>query len=269
MDEIELLVEQTYRFHQEKFPESAGDEVLPIMGMRAELDMSAPDKPGLIYHIQKTSGLFVLRSLPSKNLRQDFERIQQHPEDYPVLRLVDEKDPHIKKRLNFFVVSDHAQAELIHSQVSNRRFPIDEESLCNLSDPGFSWWFCRKENGFQISFNHAYSQGLDLIKLGPLGDQKVAVKQLDVFLKITQEMQIPISLQLEPHKFNVDGAEEQIVEGLRHVFEFGLISQTIHKLFKILATNPKYLTEVETLWYYFDELSAMRKFWIKIYKELS
>jgi len=269
MDEIELLVEQTYRFHQEKFPESAGDEVLPIMGMREELDMSAPEKPGLIYHIQKNSGLFVLRTLPSKNLREDVNRILQYPEDYPVLRLVDEKDPLQKRRLNFFVVSDHAQAELIHSQVSNRRFPIDEESLCNLSDPGFSWWFCRKENGFQISFNHAYSQGIDLVKLGPLGDQKVAVKQLEVFLKKIQEIELALGVHLEPHKFTIEGSEEQIVEGLRHLFEFGIIGNTIHQLFKILARNSKDLVEVETLWFYFEELSAMRKFWIKIYKELS
>ncbi len=269
MDEIALLVDQTYRHFQQRFPDSNVEDLTPIVGMREDWEFNLPSTPGLIYHVQLTNGLFVLRTLPSKNLRFDMSLINEKPEDYPSLRLIENGESKIFEKLKFFVVEDFCLAEVIHHQVNNRRFPINEESLCNISDPGFSWWYTKREGGFQISFNLSHNEDHDCLKMGPLGDQKVAIKQFEYFFNLIEHLELEIEFHSDFTKFSFFGNDDFILKELIDFFEFGLIGESLKHLFKLLAKGNKDHASLESLWYYFQELSAIRKFWIQIQKEIA
>jgi hypothetical protein len=269
MDEIELLVEQTYRHFHERFPESDLISPSEILGMRGDWEFNLPDGPGIIYHLQKTKGLFVLRTLVSKNIKYDLSLIIESPENYPTLRLVEIGQAQIQDKLRFFEVEDSHHAEMIHHQVSNRRFPIDEETLCNISDPGFSWWLRVIDKGFQLSFNLAHNEEQKFLKLGPLGDQKVAIKQFGDLFNELKKFDLDFESQLDQTKISVMGEEDLIIKDFILYFEEGIIGDTLKHLFKLLAKSNKDLSSLESLWFYLQELSSMRRFWIHIQKDVT
>ena len=47
----------------------------------------------------------------------------------------------------FIEMKDSYRAQLIADLYHGKRFPIREEWLCNLSDPGFSWWLIINDDG--------------------------------------------------------------------------------------------------------------------------
>jgi len=269
MDEIELLVEQTYRHFQDQFSKEAESSDSASFGMRNNLNFIIPQGPGIIYHIQKSMGLFVLRTFISLNIRNDYVNILEEPGNYPALRLLEGSGQvDISSRLRFFSVQNSLHAEMIHDQINNRRFPIEEETLCNISDPGFSWWLSTKGKGFKISFNLAHSEYEGYIKLGPLGDQNVALKQFEHLSSILQQSGLDLEMQAEVNRFSLDEGEALIIEELRKLFEEGIISESLAHLFKLLARNYKDHTSLESTWFYLDELASMRKFWIQVQDDL-
>jgi hypothetical protein len=258
MDEIELLVAETFRHFEENFSKTP---------QREEEEFLLPDGPGVIYHVQKSSSIFVLRTLTSRSLRDDYRHILERPEDYPSLRLLEGGPDEVSGRLKFFVVDDLSQAEIIHDQLNNRRFPVHEEMICNLSDPGFSWWLTKKEKGFQISFNLSVASESS-VKLGPLGDRELAVRSFQAFEALVSSAGIEMNIQNEVNRVQFTDCEEFILEELKDVFEFGVITDTLKDLFKILAKRSSAVSNLETTWFYLQELAAMRRFWIQIQYDL-
>lgn len=263
MDEIELMVAETFKhFHENFGPEDKEEKspVLPEMGEKNEL----PQDPGLLYHIQKTNSVFVIRSFVSKNIREDYQRIIEQPEDYPSLRLLEGGAENLEERLRFFVVDNFSQAEIIHDQMSNRRFPIHEELMCNLSDPGFSWWLTKKNNGFQLSFTMSVSTDDSTVKLGPIGDQQLALRSFQNMESLMTEAGLDLNIQNESSRVQFNEGEEFLLEELKDLFEFGVLGEGMTKLFKLLARRIGDHSQLETLWFYFQELAAMRRFWIQV-----
>jgi hypothetical protein len=268
MDDIELLVAETFSHLRENFgnlPESHSSDLAPTESSDIGF---LPELPGILYHLQKSSSLFVLRTFVSRNIRQDYQKIIENPEDYPSLRLLDGSVGSIEKKLRFFMLDTHLQAEIIHDQISNRRFPVDEEMMCNLSDPGFSWWLTKRNNGFQISFTFSVSSEDSTVKLGPIGDQQLALKSFQEMESLMNEAGLNLNIQNEYNRVQFNDGEELLLEELKDLFEFGVMGEGMTKLFKLLARRIGNHSKLETLWLYFHEIAAMRRFWIQIQYDL-
>lgn len=265
MDEIELLVAETFEHFHNRLAKLPPEEAEASDESESEL----PDEPGVLYHLQRSTSIFVIRTFVSKNIRVDFERILERPEDFPSLRLLEGGEVNVAKKLRFFLVENPYQAEIIHDQLNNRRFPIDEEMMCNLSDPGFSWWLTPKEKGFQLSFTLSVGTNSDSMKLGPLGDQQLALKNFQHLGSLITDAGLSLSLENEMNRVQFSDGEEFLMEELKDLFEFGVVSESMVDLFKILAKKSQDISNLETTWYYLQELAAMRRFWIQVQYDLN
>lgn len=267
MDEIELLVAETFKHFHENFAHNAEAEKRPVTP--PEENDIYPEAPGVIYHIQKTTSVFVIRTIVSKNIRQDFQAIIERPEDYPSLRLLEGSQDDVSRKLKFFIVENPSEAEIIHDQLHNRRFPVNEELMCNLSDPGFSWWLTRKAAGFQLSFTMSVAHDENTLKLGPLGDRELAIRNFQALENLVTAAGIEMNIQNELNRVQFTDCEEFLLEELKDVFEFGVLTVTMKDLFKILARKTKDASALEETWFYLNELAAMRRFWIQIQYDLN
>lgn len=269
MDEIELLVEQTYRHQQEQFPEEE-NVVEGELRMRGEEEIQEilPEGAGVIYHLQQSSSIFVIRTFVSRNVQSDYKMILDRPEDFPSLRLLEGGEIDLSHKLRFFIVENPYQAEIIHDQLNNRRFPVNEESMCNLSDPGFSWWLIPKGSGFQISFTLSVSEAEGMVKLGPLGDQQVALKNFQGLQSLITGAGLELLMENEMNRVQFAEGEEMLMDELRDLFEYGVVSDSMVELFKLLSRSTEDLSVLQTTWYYLQELAAMRRFWIQVQYDL-
>ena len=267
MDDIEFMVAETFKHFHEHFTAPIEAEIPVFDSIKEEVN-EYPPEPGVLYHLQKTASLFVIRTLVSRNIRDDYEKIMSRPEDYPSLRLLEGGEKEVEKKLRFFILGNHLQAEIIHDQISNRRFPIDEEMMCNLSDPGFSWWLTKKNNGFQLSFTFSVTTENATVKLGPIGDQQLAMKTFQQMESLMNEAGLNLNIQNESNRVQFNEGEELLLEELKDLFEFGVMGEGMTKLFKILARRISDHSKLENLWLYFQEIAAMRRFWVQIQYDL-
>lgn len=273
MDEIEFLVDETFKHYQKNFGGALSFEDMPPHshaghGVEFREENELPLGSGLIYHVQKSTSVFVVRTFVSKNIRNDFLDIIENPENYPSLRLLDGSLGEVSTKLKYFLVDESSLAEIIHDQVHNRRFPIHEEMICNLSDPGFSWWLSMKPKGFQLAFTMSMTDE-HTIKLGPLGDRELAVRNFQMLEELISNAGIPMNIQNELNRVQFTDCEEFILEELKDIFEFGVITDTLRDLFKILASKIKKNSSIETSWLYLQEVAAMRRFWIQVQYDLN
>ncbi len=259
MDDMEYLVAETFKHFQEAAPSTQGT------AFAYEIEIS--NGPGLLYHLQKSTSVFVIRSFVSQNMREDFKKIVEGPENYPSLRLI-EDDCDVIEKLKFHSVDTTSQAEIIHDQLNNRRFPIFEETLCNLSDPGFSWWLAKEENSFQVNFNLSVHLEAKNVKLGPLGDHQLASRNLNLISEVILGSGIDYSIQNEGNRIRFGEENPLLKEEFQNLFEFGDISENLKGIFKMIARRSPDQSKIETCWFYLEEIAAMRRFWIKIQYEL-
>ena len=269
MDEISLLVSETYRHYHQHFSDKVFDLIEEELQPEApSLTQDLPSRPGLLYHLQKSTSVFVIRTHVSSNLREDYLKVLENPGDYPSLRLVSDGEIHTDQ-LKFFILESRSQAEIIHDQLSNRRFPIFEERMCNLSDPGFSWWMQPAAGSFQIAFNLSLQQSDDVVKLGPLGDQQLAIKTFLALGDLLESSGLPLSVQNEVNRIQFTETEPMLLEEFRDLFELGVVGEGIIKLFTLLSRKHEDSTLLETTWLYLQELASVRRFWIQVQYDLS
>lgn len=259
MDDIEFLVNETFKHFEEHFADA---EELPELTMKDDMVnlVEYPSTAGVIYHIQKSTSIFVIRTFVSQNIREDFIKIAENPEDYPSLRLLEGGSQEIEGRLKFFIVDNLFQAEIIHDLINNRRFPIHEELICNISDPGFSWWLTKKEKGFQLAFTMSVASEEGTIKLGPMGDREIALRNFQMLEELVTKAGLEMNIQNEINRVQFTDCDEFLLEELKDVFEFGVITDSMEEFFRSLGNM--------TTWLYFQELAAMRRFWIQIQFDL-
>jgi hypothetical protein len=267
MDEIEQMVSETFNHFNEHF--GLIHDNAPKVHTEIDDKLEIPDEPGLLYHIQKSTSVFVIRTLVSKNIREDYFRILEEPVNYPSLRLLEGGIDTISERLRFFVVGDHSQAEIIHDQLCNRRFPMNEEMMCNLSDPGFSWWLSPKTSGFQLAFTLSVGLGDGVLKLGPLGDQQLALRNFNMLQYLISSTGLSLNIQNEVNKVQFSDGDEYLIEELKDLFEFGVLNEGLQKIFKLMAQKVKDHSDLETIWFYFQEVAALRRFWIQIQYDIN
>jgi hypothetical protein len=266
MDEFQQLMNETFNHFHQNFGEARGLEPEAEL---SSLEDELPSGPGVLYHIQKTSTVFVLRTLVSADLRSDYLKVLEAPEDFPTLRLLEAGVEDIAQRLKFFPVEEKSMAEIIHDHLCNRRFPINEEMMCNISDPGFSWWLTKREGSFQVSFTLSVSGGLNHVKLGALGDQQLALKSFQQLAAMFEEAGLGLNIENEMSRVQFSDGEAVLLEELQDLFELGVISDGLRQLFIILARRIEDHSRLETAWFYLQELASMRRFWIQIEYDLA
>ena len=163
-DDISFLVQETFKDAEQ----NSKKRFFPKFGAQDDL----PETAGVLYHVQQNASTFVVRVLPSKNIRADFKNIKKHPDLYPNMRLDDELIE--QGELRYFECDSIQLARSVKLNLANKRFPTFEENVFNVSDPGDSWWMATGEGELKIYFKLSRTEKLHrLTKLGPLGDGKI------------------------------------------------------------------------------------------------
>lgn len=265
MDDIELLLRETYKHFDQNFAASSMDEITEESTVEV-INAEVPSTAGILYHIQKTKGVFVLRLMKSTDLRSDYTEVTQNPDKYPSLRLINGNEVITPK---FFMMDNFLQAEIICDQLHNRRFPVQEELMCNISDPGFSWWLKPRTAGFQICFSMSLGMDESCIKLGPLGDQQLAVKNFRKLEHLITSAGLSLDVANEVGRVSFSDPGAFLSEELKDLFELGLVGEGLIGLFKLLASRLKNHQDLESAWLYLQELASVRRFWIQVQYDLA
>ena len=150
----------------------------------------------------------------------------------------------------FFATSRVELAEVIVDQLFHRRFPLAEDALCNISDPGSSWWMTQQEARLDIFWGGHYSEE-EKLNLGPVGDAAVAY----AFFK-KGESHLRRLLPLEELSLSEKGLSLSVLDPRHAIYQqfcdiFAQGEEPVH---------PSFGTSSLSL--YFEELAVVRRFWI-------
>lgn len=228
-----------------------------------------PETPGVIYKIDNGPSTFCVRGYSVTNIHEAFLELHSPTSSKrPILKLSAEEDA---SQVLFFETKSFELAEAIREQIINRRFPHQEDAVCNISDPGFSWWMNVNdldENGqrlgrFEIFFrSHGINRAEKYIQLGPIGDGSIAALRMNQARTLLRSS-FPIS------EFSCD--DKSFTVASQKPDHLSFIS------FKNIFLEGVNTTEMEnfpdnsmgrTLFYYFHELAIVRKFWIEVKRKL-
>lgn len=255
-DDIDFLVSETFN----ECESNAGKN--PFL-----FEEVLPETSGLIYRVEKGASTFVVRLIETQNIAETMQTIKSSPEKFSSLRLKKNEDDELPY-LNHFQTPSLELAQTIRDQVQNKRFPIHEESLCNLSDPGFSWWLSHNAHSMTISFkNFRVDDQSKFIPIGPLGDAKLTSMKLNQCQALMREL-FPVG-----HFFcneNLFGLETSTL-GLENFDKFKRIfisGFSLDDLFANQMRNEKFCEQHRSSLTYLRELSFIRKFWKVIESEV-
>lgn len=224
-------------------------------------EMLYPRSSGVIYRIDRGGSTFCLRGMACADLAQSFEHFKKNEAQIlKALRLESFTDD---QEVFFFETDTFEAAEVLSDQYFKRRLPLNEEMVCNLSDPGFSWWFCEKEDGFLLSFKTTgFHDNKDLINLGPIGDRKIASQILRTCESYFSEVLKQTEMSCSEKAFQVQSSEKDhlFLKELRDLFLKGEYPSGLEKFFETKQNK--------TLGLYFGELAVLRSFWIELQGQL-
>ncbi len=215
---------------------------------------SIPEAPGLFYKLEKGISTFCLRGAVSEDLSYDMEILESgEGELSQKLKLTGDED---HEHIGFFACKDLAIAETIYDQMINRRFPRQEAMLCNLSDPGFSWWMDKGPLGFKVYFqSHGIERDDSLLQLGPLGDPMIAARRLSRSLSYLKNLFPVNEFSATDKSFMVSTtpSAQAKMEKFFLLFETGEDSLLSEDLIQNDPTFSLYLREI----------AALRRFWLQ------
>lgn len=226
-----------------------------------------PESSGILYHVEQTSGTFVIRTLVSDNLQLDFQKVANNPENFPKLRL--ENDEEELDKLQFFETDNIQIARSITSQLSNKRYPKFEENVINVSDPGDSWYLGYSGNEFKVFFNLSRTHNLEsLVKLGPLGDVKETTQLLGQLSPYFSKFFNVTKYSTNKASFSMTADQENIyLDEFANIFKFGEIGPFLFQKFIELerqAPNEQVLKSFQKVNSFFMYLASTRSFWKKV-----
>ncbi len=228
-----------------------------------------PDCPGIVYKIDNGPSTFCVRGYSVANIREAFVDLKNlSSSKRPVLKLSAESDV---SDVMYFETRSLELAEAIREQIINRRFPHQEDAVCNISDPGFSWWMDEssasedgmKQGRFEIFFrSHGINRAEKYIQLGPIGDGGVAALRMNQARTLLRSS-FPISeFSCDDKSFSVASQKPDHLSfiSFKNIFLEG-INNTELENFPDNSLG-------RTLFYYFHELAIVRKFWIEVKTKL-
>lgn len=251
-----------FNYHRSPSAQDDGPEDQSVEEERSLLDF--PEAPGVVYHLQVGVSTFAIRAIATTDIDETMIYLRSgEPGLLSALKLSATDDEFQDlSNIGYFETETLELAQMVTDQLANRRFPRIEDQLCNLSDPGFSWWLSEEENKFTIYYkSHGLGREERFLKLGPLGDRMIHSKRMQSLRPLLQGL-FPIKEWVSTDKvFSVECV------GDHPGFE----------LFKKLFTDgkwPKDHTAFEasrlglTLYLHLQEVSTMRAFWRQVDSEV-
>ncbi len=263
MSEFDFLTQETVRLtenlddteFEREFFLSNTDQVssnIEANSNESEEVFEYPETTGLIFNILWAGNTVSVRGIPVHNIAEGFDRLQVG--DTELMRKLRINEDQLDT-LFYFECDYFEQAQMIAEQLFLKRFPVEEDLICNISDPGFSWWYIKSESGFRVNFkNHKLKEDGDRIKLGPIGDVVVAAKRLDRIIRHIEEFLPVEKVVINDKYFSLDTTDysHPIIKELIELFEDGKLSEDAVLLCELGFTEKLYLLE----------LAAIRRFWI-------
>lgn len=267
-DEIEKLVTQTLKEAQLISRESLRKMSFPEQNQNL---IVAPECPGVLFHLQVFASTFVIRIVESENLKRDQRKILENPQDYPVLRLMqDDGIDHFEDKLKFFETDSLQAAKAIKKQMANKRFPIVEEHMINVSDPGDNWWIKRQNDSLEIFFKLCRTESIDsLRKIGPLGDANMTMDFLNRLYGYFTLL-FPVRDFSSAHGQFYIGCEAKnnlLFNDFVDIFVSGEIGTELWEKMRTLelsAQKAEHINSLRRANYFLVEIAALRSFWLII-----
>lgn len=265
-DDISFLVQETFKDVEKS---KKGGFLSHFLGQEEEL---APESSGVFYKLELKAATYVVRIFASDNLQRDLKNIKKHPDMYPTLRLTEEDL--ISGRLQFFVCDGLKLAESLKANLANKRFPLFEENVFNVSDPGDSWWLNVEESSLKIYFKLSRTENMSrLIKLGPLGEGR-RYSELFVQLRGYFQKLFPVSDYacgngqismscLDPQNNNF--------YSLIQLFKHGELNSDLFEFLRRWESDPasaNFRDSIQKANYTMVELATMRRFWLDIQEQI-
>jgi len=256
----QLQGQARFNFLTESLALPAAEFAAKNTGEMAEI----PAAPGLFYWPDLGKNTFILRAAPSTNLKETMEHLFAENCDFlDALRIKSTDDENLNL-LNFYQTETFEMAEVVRDQLANRRFLYHEEQVCNISDPGHSWWANISAESIKIHFRSYGLKNEDtLIKLGPIGDQKIAQIRFDQ------------ASQMLPSFFPVT---EYSCSDKGVIIATAAAGHPHFEIYKEIFVKGEFLGQLKsfpkgenslTLYFYFKELAVIRKFWLQLEKSFS
>ena len=273
LDDISFLVQETLKeIEKTRFDRGL---ITNFFGKSTEEDVNVPEEvPGVLFHLQKKTSTFVIRLQESSNLKEDFKNIMKHPEFFPSLRM-SEGEESFEEKLSFFECDNIEVAKMIKDHLSNKRFPMHEEHVFNVSDPGDSWWLRLEENKISVHFKLSQTDKMDgLLKLGPLGNDEYHIEILNKLFGYFK-MIFPVgdySCGSSQWSVTCSEANNLNFENLKLLFSHGETSYDFWEILRRLEQNAKdesLLKSLQQANFYMMKLSCMRHFWKTIQNNLN
>lgn len=232
------------------------EETFALNESGAPAILAKPASPGLIYRIDGGMNTFCVRGIATNNIDETFLNLNRAAlkidEDYPL------------ESIHFFETPTIEQAEAVIEQVGNRRFPKQEDLLCNISDPGFSWWMDLGNDRFEIFFrSHGINRADKYIQLGPIGDLRMAALRMGQVQGLLRSS-FPVSEFSSTDKGFAIGTLKPEHLGFKSFRDIFVKGENFTNLENFPDNNLG-----RTLYFYFHELASIRKFWIELQTKLS
>ena len=211
---------------------------------------------GIYFGIDTSLGSFCLRGVPIENFNEEKKRIDELIQANSQLRKI--KDG----KLEFFPCESFELAQVICDTMMNRRFPFEEDSLCNISDPGPSWWLERGDRHLRIYFKSMGKSKDVKEKIGPIGDTEVTKKRWEQVTETLMSVYPGLNCEVSENGvfLAISSHEAPETSFLNHLSDFIIDGEVNKSLFQNLPKN--YNSKIFKL--YLTELAACRKFWIKV-----
>ncbi|MFZ4712411.1 MAG: hypothetical protein ACOYL6_01750 [Bacteriovoracaceae bacterium] len=219
-----------------------------------------PKGPGLIYNVEKGLSTFVVRMLEAGNISETMQMVEDSIQLRKLLRLNGEGPI----SAHFFETPNREVAQVIKDKIANKRFPLEEQTLCNLSDPGFNWWITHGPNVINISFkNYRLDDTGGYQSIGALGDPRLSAMKLNQCQGLLREL-FPLGhFFCNENLFGVEttAANTLAFEKFKRLF---LEGRDLEELFDLSKLHEKHHESLVFL----REISFVRKFWRVLESEL-
>lgn len=223
-----------------------------------------PEAPGVVYHLQIGVSTFAIRAIATSDIDETMIYLKTGEAGLLSALKLEASEGEFQdiSAVRYFETESVELAQMVTDQLANRRFPRVEDQLCNLSDPGFSWWLAEEENKFTIYYkSHGLGREERFLKLGPVGDRMIHSKRMQALRPLLQGL-FPIKEWVSTDKvFSVECV------GNHPGFE----------LFKRLFTHGQWPVDHAafgasrlgvTLYLHLQEVSTMRAFWAQVDSEV-
>ncbi len=206
--------------------------------------------PGIAFFVDIGSGSFCVRGLPvvENNLsKEDLVSLNKHFEK--------------ASDIQFFPCESIEVAEVISEQMINRRYPLEDNGLVNISDPGATWLIKYDDHSLALYFKSINVADRAIENIGAIGDPQIFRFW---WSKISSQMHQSIGLSIEEDEKGCqmilrDHNNELAVEYFQMMLKVLLLGE-----FSLLEGYFDNIFEQQNINTFLNELSHSRRFWLKI-----